>query len=520
MQLAQTVRRSALLYPDQPALIEGDVRYSWRQFAERVARLAGGLVELGLEPGDRVAMLADNSHRYVEFFFATFWAGGIAVPINTRWAAPEVRFALDDCGARILIADPAHAPAAEAQRADGAEVAQLVLAADRAVPAPAPWVHWEDLALSPAAADAGRGFEDIACLFYTGGTTGRSKGVMLSHANLVTNSLTAMLNMDIRAGTVHLHVSPMFHVAGGARLFSVTLAGGTHVVIPKFDIEPFLATIERERVNITIIVPTMLNRLMQHPDLERRDLSSLKLLSYGASPMPAALLQRALQRLPGVRFLQSYGMTELSPVATVLLPEFHTFEGQKAGFTASAGQPVYNAEVTIRDPDGNTLPPGEIGEVCVRGPMVMKGYWNQPQLTSEVLRDGWMHTGDGGYIDEHGFLYVVDRIKDMIVTGGENVYSAEVEDALYAHPAVAECAVIGIPSEQWGEAVHAEVVLKAGMAVTEADLITHCKARIAGFKCPRSIHFKEGELPKSGAGKILKTDLRAPFWQDRQRAVN
>ncbi len=520
MQLAQNVRRSAQLYPDQPALIEGDVRYSWRQFAERVARLAGGLQGLGLAPGDRVAMLADNSHRYVEFFFATFWAGGIAVPINTRWAEPEVRFALDDCGARILIADQPHAEAAAAQRAGGARIEQLVLAADRDVSAPADWLHWEDLACSAAIEDAGRGFEDVACLFYTGGTTGRSKGVMLTHANLVTNSLTAMLNMDIRAGTVHLHVSPLFHMAGGARLFSVTLAGGTHVVIPKFEIEPFLAAIERERVNITIIVPTMLNRLMQHPDLERRDLSSLKLLSYGASPMPAALLQRALERLPGVRFLQSYGMTELSPVATVLTPEFHTFEGPNAGFTASAGRPVYNADVAIRDPDGKRLPPGEIGEVCVRGPMVMKGYWNQPELTAEVLRDGWMHTGDGGYMDERGFLYVVDRIKDMIVTGGENVYSAEVEDAIYAHPAVAECAVIGIPSDQWGEVVHAEVVLKTGTDVTEAELLAHCKARIAGFKCPRSIHIHDGELPKSGAGKILKTELRAPFWRDRQRAVN
>ncbi len=519
MQLAQTVRRSALLYPDQDALVEGDVRYTWRQFADRVARLAGGLRQLGLQPGDRVAMLADNSHRYVEFFFATFWAGGIAVPINTRWAVPEIRYALDDSGARLLIADPAHIEAATLQRDGGAAIDHLILAADVSRQE-AGWAHWEKLAQAPAVADAGRGFEDIACLFYTGGTTGRSKGVMLSHANLVTNSLTAMLNMNIRAGTVHLHVSPMFHVAGGARLFSVTMAGGTHVVIPKFDIEPFLAVIERERVNITVIVPTMLNRLVQHPDLERRDVSSLQLLSYGASPMPAALLRRALERLPGVRFLQSYGMTELSPVASVLMPEFHTFEGPNAGYTASAGQPVYNADIQILDPDGRPLPVGEIGEVCVRGPMVMKGYWNQPELTAEAVRDGWMHTGDGGYMDERGFLFIVDRIKDMIVSGGENVYSAEVEDALYGHPAVAECAVIGIPSEQWGEAVHAEVVLKAGAEVSEADLIAHCKARIAGFKCPRSLVIRTGELPKSGAGKILKTELRAPFWHDAGRAVN
>jgi len=223
--------------------------------------------------------------------------------------------------------------------------------------------------------------------------------------------------------------------------------------------------------------------------------------------------------LPGIRFLQSYGMTELSPVATVLMPEHHTFDGPDAGYTASAGQPVYNADLQIQDEAGRPLPAGEVGEVCVRGPMVMKGYWQQAELTAEALRGGWMHTGDGGYLDDRGFLFIVDRLKDMIVTGGENVYSAEVEDALYAHPGVAECAVIGIPSEQWGEAVHAVVVPKPGARLLEADLVAHCRRRIAGFKCPRSVTIRAEELPKSGAGKILKTDLRAPFWKDAGRAV-
>lgn len=516
MQIAQTVRRSACLYPDQWALVEGDTRYTWRQFEQRVAALAGGLRRLGVAEGDRVAMLAENSHRYVEFFFATVWAGAIAVPVNTRWAPPEIEFALQDSGARILVADSGNA---EAAAAHGALLDHLVLAADRDVSRDG-WQHWEALAEAEPVEDAGRGFDDVACLFYTGGTTGRSKGVMLSHNNLLANAMTAMLNMDIRAGTVHLHVSPMFHVAGGARVFSVSLAGGTHVVLPRFEIDPFLATIERERVNITVVVPTMLNRLVQHPDLGRYDLSSLQLLSYGASPMPAALLRRAMDCFPGIRFLQSYGMTELSPVATVLTPEYHVFEGPNAGYVASAGQPVYNADVRILDPDDRPLPTGSIGEVCVRGPMVMRGYWNQPELTAEALRNGWMHTGDAGYMDERGFLFIVDRIKDMIVSGGENVYSAEVEDVLYAHPAVAECAVIGIPSETWGEAVHAVVVPRAGQQVSAEELIAHCRERIAGFKCPRSIDVREGELPKSGPGKILKTDLRAPFWQQRERAVN
>lgn len=519
MQIAQTVRRSALLHPDRTALVEGEVRLSWRAFEERIARLAGGLAALGLEPGDRVAMLAHNSRRYVEFFFATIWAGGIAVPVNTRWAPAEIRHALDDSGARIVVADPEHAEAVDAQREDGAELVHRVLAADAGQTRPG-WEHWEALAAAEPREDAQRGFDDVACLFYTGGTTGRSKGVMLTHTNVLANSLTAMLNMDIRADTVHLHVSPMFHVAGGARLFSVTLAGGTHVVLPRFEVNAFLETIERERVTLTIIVPTMLARLVHHPELDRYDLSSLRLLSYGASPMPEALLRGAMERLPGVRFLQSYGMTELSPVATVLTPEYHVFEGPLAGRTASAGQPVYNADVIVLREDGTRCGPGEIGEVCVRGPMVMKGYWNQPELTAEALRGGYMHTGDAGYLDADGFLFVVDRIKDMIVSGGENVYSAEVEDALYLHPAVAECAVIGIPSEAWGEAVHAVVVPKAGQSVDEATLIAHCRERIAHYKCPRSVEIRREELRKSGPGKILKTELRRPFWAERARGVN
>ncbi|MEE4300545.1 MAG: long-chain fatty acid--CoA ligase [Pseudomonadales bacterium] len=519
MQLAQTLRRSARLHGERTALVDGDVRYSWRAFEERVARIAGGLRALGIGDGDRVAMLAHNSHRYVEFFFATFWAGGIAVPVNTRWAAPEVRHALDDSGARVLVVDPAHLEAGRAQIAEGAAVEHLVFAADAEEVAEGT-THWEALARGETVADANRGYEDVACLFYTGGTTGRSKGVMLTHANLVTNSMTAMLNMDIRSDTVHLHTSPMFHVAGGARLFSVTLAGGTHVVIPRFDVDLFLDVVERERITITIIVPTMLTRLVRHPQLEARDLSSLKLLSYGASPMPEAVLREALARMPGIRLLQSYGMTELSPVATVLGPEHHVFEGPAAGRTASAGRPVYNADVMIADPEDRPLPPGEIGEVCVRGPMVMKGYWNLPELSAETLRGGWMHTGDAGYLDDEGFLFVVDRIKDMIVSGGENVYSAEVEDAIHLHPAVAECAVIGIPDEQWGEAVHAVVVPKPGAALTADAVIEHCRRRIAGYKCPRSVEIRDGELPKSGPGKILKTDLRRPFWDSRDRAVN
>ena len=517
MYLAQTLRRSAQLQGDRLALVEGDYRLSWASFEDRVARLAGGLAARGVAPGDRVAMVSHNSARYVEFFYACFWAGAVAVPLNTRWAGPELAYALEDSGTKVVCADGDHAPRVAALR-DACGLTHCLFA-DAGL-APEGWESFDTVAEAPRLADQGAGKDDLACLFYTGGTTGRSKGVMLSHNNILANSLTAMLNMDIRDDSVHLHVSPMFHVAGGARIFSTTLAGGRHVVIPRFEPGPFLKTLEAEGVTVTIIVPTMLARLVREPALSTTDLSALKLLTYGASPMPEALLREAMAKLPGVRFLQSYGMTELSPVATVLTPEYHVFEGPKAGKTASAGQPAYNADVVVLGPDDTPVPPGQIGEICVRGPMVMQGYWQQPELTAEALRGGYMHTGDAGYFDEDGFLFIVDRLKDMIVSGGENVYSAEVEDALYSHPAVQECAVIGIPSEQWGEAVHAVVVRKAGQSVSEADLVAHCKARIAGFKVPRSISFSEDELPKSGPGKILKTDLRAPFWAGRDRAVN
>jgi long-chain acyl-CoA synthetase len=518
MQLTQGIHRAARISPDKAALLSLERTVSWAEFENRVARLAAGFRELGVSPGERVAMLSGNSDRYVEYYFATLWAGAVMVPVNTRWSMQELAACLNDAAAVLLLVDTAHCGTAAELRTRCPTLRQVLLAAaddDHDL------ISTESLigASSPVP-DAARRDDDLAALFYTGGTTGRAKGVMLSHANLMANSLTAMANMNISGDTIHLHVSPMFHVAGGARLFSVTVAGGTHAVIPTFEPELFLDALERFRVTLTVVVPTMLNRLVNHPGLRDYDLSSLEMLSYGASPMPEALLERAIALFPDVRFLQSYGMTELSPVATVLRPRFHVFDGPDAGFVRSAGQPVYNADVTILDDTGNELEQGEVGEICVRGPMVMQGYWQQPELTAQTLRGGWMHTGDAGYIGERGFLFLVDRIKDMIVTGGENVYSAEVENVLYQHAAVAECAVIGIPSADWGEAVHAVVTLRPGMTVSADDLLSHCRSRIAGYKCPKSIELRGTDLPKNGAGKILKVELRKPFWDDQSRSIN
>jgi acyl-CoA synthetase (AMP-forming)/AMP-acid ligase II len=265
----------------------------------------------------------------------------------------------------------------------------------------------------------------------------------------------------------------------------------------------------------------MLNMLVNHPRFAKYDVSTVKSMGYGASPIPLSLLRRCLQAF-GCDFIQGYGMTELSPLVTYLPFEDHVADGtpEQLKRLKSAGIVVHTAEVRVVDENDQELPRGQIGEICARGPMVMKGYWKQPEATAAAIRDGWMHTGDAGYMDEDGYIYLVDRVKDMIVTGGENVYSVEVEEALYAHPAVLEAAVIGVPSEEWGEAVHAVVVLKPDQQLGEADLIAHCREYIAGYKCPKSITFSAEQLPKSGAGKILKRDLRTPFWADQERQIH
>jgi long-chain acyl-CoA synthetase len=518
MRLTQGIHRARQLYADQPALVGDGFSCSWSAFADRVARLAGVLRARGVATGDRVAMLSGNSPRYVEFYFASLWAGAVMVPVNTRWALPEKVHCLNDSGARLLLVDGSGHADAGALLAECPALTEVIHA--DAGPSGGFADYESLLAAHDPVDDAERGGSDLAALFYTGGTTGRAKGVMLSHDNFLSNSMTALVNLGIRHDSVHLHVSPLFHVAGGSRVFTVTVAGGTHAVIPRFEPALFLDAIERYRVTVTVVVPTMLNTLLQYPDLDRYDLSSLKLLTYGASPMPEALLKQAMARLPGIEFLQSYGMTELSPVATSLAPRYHVFQGPDAGRIRSAGQAVFNADVRIVDPDDRPLGVGQVGEVCVRGPMVMQGYWGQPELTAAAVRDGWMHTGDAGYLDDQGFLFLVDRVKDMIISGGENVYSAAVENVIYQFPGVHECAVIGIPSETWGEAVHAIVVPRPGAEIDVQALLAHCRAQLAGYECPKSVEIRTADLPKSGAGKILKTDLRAPHWQQQTRGIH
>lgn len=520
MYITQGLKRAVQINGGGMATIDGAREHTWAQFTERVAKLAGALKHLGLTEGGRVAILSLNSDRYLEYFFGVPWAGGVVVPLNIRLAPPELIYMLNDSGTEILIVDDVFKAMLPAFQGQLNTVRQVIHAGEG--DAPEGTVDYEAcLARSDAIPDADRGGADVAGIFYTGGTTGLAKGVTLTHDNIMSNAMNALAVLDTTGDHWrYLHAAPMFHIADGSTNCTVTMLGSTHVFIPKFEPEATLAAIEAHRVTHTVLVPTMVGMLIQLPGVERYDLSSLEIIYYGASPMPAAVLAKAMEVFPACEFVQGYGMTETSPVISILGGKHHTFEGPNAGRIASGGQPVPSIEVRIVDEEDREVPRGTVGEIVTRGPHVMKGYWNKPEETARALRNGWMHTGDAGYMDEDGFIYIVDRVKDMIITGGENVYSVEVEDAIHQHPAIAMCAVFGIPNDEWGEAVHAVVVPNEDQTLTAEELIAHCKERIAHYKCPVSVEVRAEPLPLSGAGKVLKRDLRAPFWEGQSRQVH
>ena len=519
MGLTRALHGSTQVRSDAVAVCFGDRRRTFRQFTDRVARLAGALQSLGVRPNDRVAMLALNSDRYLEYLMAVPWAGAVLNPCNIRWTAAEITYSLDDSGSTVLIFDDAFASMAAAIRANAKTVHTLIYAGDGLAP---PGTHqFESLieAASPIS-DAGCTGNDLAGIFYTGGTTGYPKGVMLSHDNLVWHGVAAITASVGARDAVIIHAPPMFHAAGFSASQVYWLLGARHVTIPAFRPDQLAACIERERATDVVLVPTMIQMLLNDPVATTQyDLSSLRRIMYAASPISEALLDRALKTFPNVDFYHAYGLTESTGAVTVLGPEHHTAEGRSSGKIRSVGRANCISLIRIVDTDGKELPRRSVGEIVVSGPTVMLGYWEKPAETAAALREGWLRTGDAGYMDEDGFVFVVDRVKDMIITGGENVYSTEVENALAKHPGVAGCAVIGIPSDQWGESVHAFVVRKAGHEVSAEDLAAHCRAQIASYKCPSSIDFSDA-LPVSGAGKVLKAQLREPFWQGRSRGIS
>jgi long-chain acyl-CoA synthetase len=513
MNVTQGLRRMLQVNANELATIDSNRRQSWRELGDRVARFAGALRCSRINAGDRVAVLMLNSDRYIELYLGVAWSGAVIVPTNTRWSIIEIEDSLKDCRASMLVVDKTFA-AMGVQLAKNMPTMILVYADDDAGPVEA--MNYEKLiATTQPVEDAMRKPEDLAGIFYTGGTTGRSKGVMLSHNNLVINAMHTLAEGLFPEGSIYLHAAPMFHLANGAAMFVQLLSGGRNVIIRSFAPESVMDAVAVERVNVCILVPTMIQMLVDHPSFGSRDMSSLKRVLYGASPITEALLDRAMKKLPGVAFHQLYGMTEVAPCATHLPWHDHTGEGRAKGRHRGCGRAIIGVEVRIVDAGHKPVPPGTIGEVAIRGSNVMIGYWERPEETAKALIGGWMHTGDGGYMSEDGYFYLVDRIKDMIISGGENVYSMEVENALAQHPAVMQCAVIGIPDERWGEAVHAIIVRKPGMPLDPSEVILFCKSKIAHYKCPRSVEVRDEPLPLSGAGKVLKRELRRPFWETK-----
>jgi long-chain acyl-CoA synthetase len=496
MIYVHSLGRASRFYADRTALVVDSAPISFKALHERVKNIAAALVANGFAARDRLALLLPNSPEYIELIYACSWLGVTAVPINARLSAAEIDRVLLDAKPRGLVRY-------SSLPKPGVQLPwQLVLDEQplkvRNAPCPDP-------VYDP---------EAILALIYTSGTTGRPKGVMVTHSNILANLDHFSYWMGYREGGVYLHAAPIFHIADFPAMFAAPAFGARQVTIPKFTPQGFCELVQRERVTHTVLVPTMLNLLTQMPEGKPYDLSSLMVLAYGGSPMAPELVHRVRKLLPNVKLLQCYGLSETG-FLTGLEDQEHV-----EGKLRSCGRPCPGIDLRVEDETGKEVEVGQHGELVARGTNVMRGYWNDPQDTTLAFRNGMFRTGDIGYQDSDGYFYILDRLKDMIVTGGENVYSGEVEAVIYEHPAVREAAVFGIPDPQWGEVVTACVVIKPGRTLTVDDLIAHCRRSLATYKIPRRIEFSETELPKSGSGKVLKRLLREQFWTHQQRAVS
>ena len=500
-------------FPQKVGVVDGDYSATYEQHLERVLRIGDALRSLGVGPGDRFAVMALNGHQFLELYHASLMTGAVINPLNLRLAPKELEFILSDSGCKVCFADGFFGAGIDKVRKE-AGLEHVVLVGPGDVPHE---VQYEELLSSGEAHLPDEPEEDSpAILMYTGGTTGLPKGVVLDQRALMLDLYKVATRWVFDETYVYLHQTPMFHAASLGGVLAIPATGGVSTSVPLFSPDAVIDAIERYQVTMTVMVPTMIAMMLDHPAFDPKRIASLKILTYGASPMPEALLERVLATLPDIDIFQGYGMTENCGLLCCLGPEEHRAGG---AVLRSAGRPLAGSVVSIQDEDGNLLPAGQAGEVCAQAGNYMRESWNRPEETASAFRDGWYHTGDAGYMDEQGYVYLVDRVKDMIVTGGENVYSAEVENAISTHPAVAQVAVIGIPSDTWGEAVHAIVVPRPDAEVSAEEIQAWARERIAGFKVPKSVEIRAEPLPLSGAMKVLKRELRAPFWEGRERAV-
>ncbi len=514
----QLVPRAAALYADHLAVWDGEARYSFAELLRRVQRLAGALAARGIGRGERVAILDVNSHRYLESYYACAHAGAVLVPLNSRVSPRELAYILNDAGAKALLVAHPFLEVFEAARPELTSVG-CVLTYGGAAPDGAVDYETALAEAAPMGAPAVVEPDDICQIYYTSGTTGEPKGVCLSFSNMLASTYDSIVGLGLTFEDRWLHAAPLFHLVDAWSVWAFPLMGATQVCVA-FEPERYLEVVHETRPTATALPPTLINMVAHHPKLGGYDLGSIRLVMYGGSPTPLGVLETAMANIPS-SYIHAYGITETSGITTLSRPEDFCLDGpaEKLEITASAGRPLANIELAIVDDEGNPLGAGERGEVVVSGPRVMKGYWGRPETTAEVVIDGRYHTGDVGYLDAQGRLYIVDRKKDMIITGGENIYPAEVESVLSTHPSVLEVAVIGVPDERWGEAVKAIVVPRQGTDPSPDEIIAHCRGKIANYKIPKSVDLRAEPLPKTGPGKIAKRLLRDPYWEGREGKI-
>ena len=526
MILTETLRKARQLFPHKPAIVCGGKRWTYKEFYDRTSRFSVYLKDLEVAKDDKVAILHRNCHYYLESYYAISQIGAVSVPINYRLSPAEISFILHDSEAKVLIADPMFKKQVDSIRGEIRGVKKIIWTGedpgsegtgDMSYEMALQGTSCHDLSQSPFAD------EHVAQIYYTSGTTGRPKGVMLSHKNVSVHALGTVAELHLTDRDVWIHVAPLFHLADAWATWAVTWVGGTHVLVKDFHPKVVLETIEREKVTITNLIPTMLNLMINDPDAGNYDYRSLRVLLSGGAPIAPEVVRKIVETFK-CDYIQTYGMTETSPYLTLSILKEHLkslpYEDQLR-FKSKTGREFIGVELKVINDQGKEIRRDEIevGEIVVRGDIVTKGYWKLPEETKKSIKDGWLFTGDMAVMDEEGYVTIVDRKKDMIITGGENVYSTEVENVLYMHPAVLECAVIGVPDPKWGEAVKGVVVLKQDQKATETEIIQFCKDRIAHYKAPKSIDFIEA-LPRTGSGKIHKKGLRDKHWEGYEKKVH
>ena len=515
------LRRAVRVYPDKTAVVDGDVRLDYRTLAERVNRLSNALRSLGVQKGDRICILSPNSHFFLESFYATSQIGAILVPLNFRLTSADHAYILQHAGVRTLLVDHEYTDVVDEIIDDLPAVRDRIVARDDVTEPPSGWLDWNQLIANEASTPPPAisiDENDLVSLNYTSGTTARPKGVMLTHRNCYLNAYNMIAHLGIRHDDVELWTLPMFHCNGWGGVYALTGMGGTHVILRSVEGRRIFELISGEGVTFACMAPAVLRTILDFPEKEAYPVTNQPRFTVAGAPPPAAFIQRLEEEL-GWSFVQIYGLTETAPLLTVNHPD-HNVEQQDYAQRARAGTPGIGVEIAVLDDDGEKVPQDgqTIGEVCARSNVVFKGYYEQPDQTEAAMAGGWFHTGDLGVWDQTQCIHIVDRKKDVIISGGENISSAEIEDVLYQHPSIEECAVIGVPHKKWGETPKALVVLRANEKSDEKALLEFCRNQMSHFKCPTSIDFVS-ELPRTATGKLQKFKLREPFWAG-QRRVN